>query len=244
MRMPPMDRNRMLSRVEAAIGREAGLDMHAHPLSLDLADGVLTVSGEVARIATKKLALRAAAGVAGIEQVQDRIHVAAGQPPGDGATRDAVCRALLHEIDFQNCGVQARVKGQGETLRTPGRDASGAIAVAVENGVVTLAGHVISLSHKRLAGALAWWAPGCRNVVNALQVVPPEDDNDDEIVDALRLVLESDPYVHAERVAVSSRDRVVTLEGVVASPAERERAEEDAWGLFAVDKVVNRLEVR
>jgi len=30
----------------------------------------------------------------------------------------------------------------------------------VEDGVVTLNGRVPSLSHKRLAGALAWWNPG------------------------------------------------------------------------------------
>jgi osmotically-inducible protein OsmY len=36
---------------------------------------------------------------------------------------------------------------------------------------------------------------------------------------------------------------VVTLEGLVGSPAERSRAEQDAWCLFAVDRVINRLAV-
>ena len=237
------DKDTVLRQVQAAIGHEAHLDMHTPPISMDFVDGRLTLAGEVGDIGAKKRALRAAAGVAGVNGVVDRLRVDAGPPPGDGATRDAVCRWLLHDIDFQNCALHARVKGQRETLREAGHEPSGAIDVGVDDGVVTLTGQVISLSHKRLAGALAWWARGCRDVVNELEVVPAEDDNDDEIADALRLVLESDPWLRADRIGVNSRDHVVTLDGVVASVGERERAERDAWCLFAVDKVVNRIEV-
>ena len=54
------------------------------------------------------------------------------------------------------------------------------VEAAVRDGVVTLNGRVQSLSHKRLAGVLAWWVPGTRNVVNGLDVQPPEEDTDDE----------------------------------------------------------------
>lgn len=234
----------LLKQVQAAIEHEAHHDMPTHPIAMDFADGTLTLAGAVAHVGIKKLALRAAAGVEGVRGIVDRLHVDAGPSPGDGAMRDAVCRWLLRDIDFQNCALHAVVKGQRETLRQGGRDASGAIAVAVTDGIVTLSGEVISLSHKRLAGVLAWWARGCRDVVNGLEVVPAEDDNDDEIADALRLVLESDPYLRADGIGINSRDHVVTLDGVVASAGERERAERDAWCLFAVDKVVNRIEVR
>jgi osmotically-inducible protein OsmY len=36
----------------------------------------------------------------------------------------------------------------------------------------------------------------------------------------------------------------VTLEGLARSDAEREAAEFDAWALFGVDRVVNRIDVR
>jgi osmotically-inducible protein OsmY len=36
---------------------------------------------------------------------------------------------------------------------------------------------------------------------------------------------------------------VVTLEGLVNTQTVKARAEQDAWCLFAVDKVINRLEV-
>ncbi|NIO09735.1 MAG: BON domain-containing protein, partial [Deltaproteobacteria bacterium] len=43
-----------------------------------------------------------------------------------------------------------------------GADQAGEIEIEVENGVVVLNGHVPSMSHKRLAGVLAWWVPGSR----------------------------------------------------------------------------------
>jgi osmotically-inducible protein OsmY len=131
-----------------------------------------------------------------------------------------------------------------DTLREAIGESSGSIEVSVEDGVVTLTGQVISLSHKRLAGVLAWWARGCRDLVNGLEVVPPEEDNDDEISDALHLVFETDPFVHADQIGISTRNGVVTLQGVVTSEQERKRVEWDAWCLFAVDKVINHIEVR
>ena len=234
----------IVRQVQAAIEHGAGIDMQGGgPIDVRWVDGAIVLDGEVPDIRTKKLACGAAAGAAGTTAVVDRLRVDAGPPPGDGATRDAVCRWLLRDIDFQNCGIYARVKHQRETLREPGPISSGTIEVDVENGVVTLSGHVISLSHKRLAGVLAWWARGCRDVANDLEIMPAEEDNDEEIAEALMLVLESDPYVNADQIGVGAQDRVVTLKGQVLSEGERERAEQDAWCIFAVEKVVNELEV-
>ena len=110
--------------------------------------------------------------------------------------------------------------------------------------MVTLDGRVPGLAHKRLAGVLAWWVPGVRDVVNGLEVVPPEADDDGEITDAVRIVLEKDPLVDASRIGVSSHDAVVTLRGTVRSEVERRMAEWDAWCVFGVDVVTCEIEVR
>ncbi len=115
--------------------------------------------------------------------------------------------------------------------------------VEVADGVVTLNGRVGSLSHMRLAGVLAWWVPGSRDVVNGLDVVPPEEDNDDEVSDAVRLVLEKDPFVNAGQIRVTCSNYAVTLEGLVPKPLEKGMAEADAWYVFRVGEVINRIDV-
>jgi hypothetical protein len=65
----------------------------------------------------------------------------------------------------------------------------GEIAIRVADGTVMLDGKVSRLGQKRLAGALAWWVPGCRVVVNRLGLMTPEEDDEAAISDAVRLVL-------------------------------------------------------
>ena len=77
-----------------------------------------------------------------------------------------------------------------------------------------------------------------------MEVVPLQDDSDQEIAKAVRLVLEKDPFVNVERIRVTVEKAVVTLEGGAPSSPQKEMAEFDAWYVFGVDKVDNRLEVR
>lgn len=233
-----------IRQVRGALENEPRINLHRYPIKVDIADDVVILEGEVESIAAKKLALELAGAVGGIRGVVDRVRIAVAERRGDGALRDALCDFLLRAPEFLNCAIRIRTKGRVETLRDVAAEGSGEIEVAIDDGVVTLEGTVISLSHKRVAGVLAWWTPGCRDVVNALGVVPPEEDNDGEVVDALRLVLEMDPLIQSDQITASCRNYVVTLEGCVRTEAERHQAELDAWALFAVDKVVNRIELR
>ncbi|GAB3625945.1 hypothetical protein PTE30175_01058 [Pandoraea terrae] len=239
----------VLKQVLAAFEHESHLNPQSFPIHMSLSDGILTVTGEVPDIASKKRLMHLTHKFSEGAALVDRLRLRAGPPVADGALRDSVCERLLQAVDFRNCVICARVKGQVEILRSAmdeagSEDGSGAIEVTVQDGVVTLTGQVISLSHKRLAGVLAWWAGGCRDVMNLLDVFPDEDDNDDEITDAVQLVLESDPYVHADQITVHSQDHMVTLAGWVSSEAESKQAERDVWYVDAIDKVVNRIEVR
>src|SRR5512132_47851 len=71
--------------------------------------------------------------------------------------------------------------------------ARGQIDIEVEHGVVTLNGSLPSLAAKRLAGVLAWWVPGVRDVVNGIAVDPPEEDAPIQIEEAVRIALDKDP---------------------------------------------------
>lgn len=233
----------ILGRVRVALEHGGRIDLARYPVAMNLNDGILTLSGDVPAIAQKKHALGAMRAISGVSRVVDRLRVIPVQRLGDGAIRDAVCKWLSRDVDFLNCTIRVRDKGQDEVLRLAGANACGEMEVAVEDGVITLSGTVISLSHKRLAGALAWWSRGCRDVLNELVVEPKEEDNDDELVEALRLILETDPYVHPDRIGVGSRDAVITLQGFVSTNEERNQSELDAWYVHGVRNVINRLEV-
>jgi osmotically-inducible protein OsmY len=91
---------------------------------------------------------------------------------------------------------------------------------------------------------LAWWVPGSHDVVNGIAVVPDEEDSPDAIEESVRLALEKDPFVNATQIRVGARHAVVRLTGIVPTDAEREMAEYDAWYVFGVGDVVNKIAVR
>lgn len=234
----------VLTAVRAAFEREPRINLHKYPVRMEFSDGVLTLEGEAEHVAAKKLSLELAIAVPGVTGIVDRLHVTPSTHMGDGAILDAVRNALLHAPGLQNCTIQVKRKGIWETVREAAVAPHGVIQLSVTDGVVLLDDHVTSLIQKRLAGVLAWWVPGSRDVINGMEVVPPQEDSDEEIAKAVRLVLEKDPFVNAERIHVTVKKSVVTLEGDAPSEPQKEMAEFDAWYVFGVDKVDNRLEVR
>jgi osmotically-inducible protein OsmY len=238
------ERDRVLKEVRAAMEREPRINLHKFPIAMEFSDGVLTLEGETEHIAAKKLGMELAAAVRGVSGIVDRLHVAPSTRMGDGAILDAVRDALLQEPILQNCTLQLIRKGQLETPREITDGPHGVIRVSVTEGVVLLDDHVTGLTQKRLAGVLAWWVPGSRDVINGMEVVPEQPDSDEELAKAVRVVLKKDPFVNGERIRVSAGNAVVTLDGDVPSTAQQEMAEFDTWYVFGVDKVLNHLEIR
>lgn len=234
----------ILREIRAALEHEPRINVHRNPIRLDYRNGSLALEGDVDSIAAKKLAVRSAKLLNGMHNVVDHLRVLPSEARGDGAIRASLGDFLLREPALLRCRLMLRHKGQTEMLRNPGDPAAGWIEVNVEDGVARLTGQVESLSHKRLAGVLAWWTPGRRDVVNELEVVPMEFDNDHEIADALRLVLEIDPMVVADQVSITVRDAVVTLQGLLISEDQRKMAELDAWYLDGVTDVINHIVVQ
>src|SRR5687767_4274732 len=231
------------SHVHAALEREPRINIHRHPIRIASADGTVTLEGEVADVAAKKLALELAGQVRGVRAVVDRLRVAPGERRGDGAVRDSLARLLLEAPELKRCSFNMRSNEKMVVLRRVERDADGDIEISVTDGVILLEGTVISQSHLRFAGALGWWTPGRRDVINALEVRPAYEDRDDEVGEVLRLVLEADPELDAAQIRTNCMGKVVFLDGAVPNEHQRRRAELDAWSLAAIRGVVNRLEV-
>lgn len=232
--------------VQAALEREIGASLHRFPIRVEFnpALGSIVLEGEVADIAAKKRAYRLASQVEGVAGVIDRLRVAPAERRGDGAIRASLLEALMQEPALRDCALRVRENGVMRTVRDGGDPSAGHIDIVVQDGVVELFGQTLSLSHKRLVDALAWWVPGVCDVVNEIEVVPPEADNEGEIADAVRIVLEKDPLVHADQIGVRVRDHTVTLTGLAGTEQERHMAELDAWYLTGVENVVNEIVVR
>ncbi len=239
--MAEKTKEQILKETRAALERDTRVNLHRFPIHIDFSGGDLALEGEVENVAAKKIALEIAASACGIGGIIDRLRVVPAERMGDGEIRDHVCGALIEEPALEGCAVHARLNDRVRTLRESTLGRPSAIEVAVTDGVVLLEGEVPSLSHQRLAGVLAWWVPGSRDVVNCLEVIPPQKDSDEEVTEAVRLALEKDPFIGAAQIRVSTRNYVVTLEGLVVNEKVKEMAESDAWYVFGVDGVVNKL---
>lgn len=237
------EQKKILDAVRTALASEPAVAQGAQAIKLHYDDGALTLEGEVASVAAKKLAMEAAASLPAVTGIVDRLTVAPATPMGDGEIRDALRNVFLQEPAFSDFAIHEVAAGRIDMVREPMRK-TGVIEYEVSNGVVTLNGQVPGLGHKRLAGVLAWWVPGSCDVINGIAEAPAEEDNDAEMTDAVRLALEKDVFVNASQIRVSTQNRVVTLDGLVPKAAEKEMAERDAWYVFGVDRVVNRLTVR
>lgn len=238
-------RDAIVKQVRAGLEHEPRINLHRYPLRIDyLDDDTVLLEGEVADVAAKKLALERAGAVPGPKGIVDRLKVTAARPMGDGAIRDAICHGIMGEPALSECAVTVGDAKASRIAREPAEGSPDIIEIAVQGGVATLNGRVYSRALKRLVGVLAWWVPGTQDVINGIEVSPAQEDNDYEISDAVRQVLEKDKLVDAGSLRVSCRGAVVTLDGVAVGERQKEMAEADAWYVFGVNEVINRIEVR
>lgn len=235
----------VLAKVRATLRSEPrlGPSFHASELRIE-PDGALVLAGEVPSVAAKKLALERVAALGGIAGIVDRLHVRPAVRMTDKEIRVHLRDMLIEELSFKHLEISEAEAGSLRLVRGVPTGARGIIQTEVRDGVVTLNGRVPGLVSKRLAGVMAWWVPGVCDVVNGIAVEPPEDDGPEMIAEAVRVVLERDPFVNVGQVGVDVQGTTIRLLGLVRSEIEKQAAERDAWCIFAADKVINAIQVR
>lgn len=245
-----MSKQEVLKQVRAAMRSEPRVGAHFRADRLDIDDsGSLTIIGEAPSVAVKKLALERAASVPAVTSIVDRLHVAPASVMGDADIRAHLRDFYTMEPSFAGFAVR-QMQSQTdsglpvfETVSGDPETARGRIDIEVREGVVILNGRAPGLVSKRLAGVMAWWTPGVRDVVNGLEVDPPEEDAPIQIEEAVRVVLERNPLIDAGQIRVGVRKSVVRLTGRLPSEGLRQMAGRDAWCVFGVDDVINDIEV-
>lgn len=248
--MPSANAEDYLKVARAALTQDAHLntrlDQQTRAVKLHLEADMLVLQGEVEDIVLKRraaLAVSEAVAVAGITVI-DHLNVRPMEVLGDEAVRVTVLRNLQEEGGLLRCSLWIGGNdADAGPVREQTDESRGRISVSVQDGVVVLEGYVQSLTERRLAEVNTWWAQGCRRVDNQLQVIPPEQDNDDELNDAVLMTLEKSPLVHAEQLQVATRHGIVKLRGVVNNATQKDIVVMTPWYVPGVKGVEDQLQV-
>lgn len=236
----------IIKNINARLEADTRINLHRSPVTVKIENNAVILEGEMDNIAEKRATVDAATRTLFRRdhwQVVDRLDVKPASRKGNRELKEGATLALLDEPVFRAYTILARAEKQLDTIRDMKPDYREILAEILD-GRITLSGQVESLSHQRLAEVLMWWTPGCRYVLNLLQIVPPEQDNDNEINDAVRMVLEKDPLVHSSQLAIHTAGGVVEMLGSLASKEEKKIAVMDAWYVPGVSDVVDRIDTR
>lgn len=220
------------------------IDVNAAKLTIHCQDDILILAGDVGNIKAKRLIPQIAAAAALDDiPVLDRLTLTQTTVRTDDELLGAVLQSFAEEPEFHDHQVFPR--GINAAVFAAVEQTGRVIGVMVKDGIVCLSGTVDSLTHRRFSEVLAWWTSGCRDVDNRLHVVPSECDNEDEITDAIRLIIEKDPFLDANQVKIDVHDgNKVTLTGSLSSEEQKRMAEYDAWYVLGVHSVINNITVR
>jgi osmotically-inducible protein OsmY len=202
-------------------------------IPVNVADGVVTLKGEVDSWEEKRLAGYIVKGIKGVKGVDNEITVANDVPRPDSDIKAEVERKLQLDPYVYD----------------------GPINVEVRLGVVDLSGTVGSAIEKNQA-TIDSWVAGVVDVESGnLEVQgwindrmvregPVVVTNDSEIKSAVEAALKYDPRTDEFDIGVEVNERVVTLTGTVDNLLAKASAESDAWNTTGVADVDNGIKVR
>jgi osmotically-inducible protein OsmY len=174
----------------------------ASDITVEVNDGEVTLGGRVSAYAAHKAAIEDAWEVSGVTDVRVQIAIrypVGGALPTDDEIRNNVNATLSWNQDIDGSRIE----------------------VAVENGLVTLAGSVNAYWKKVRAEEVLSHLRGITGFQNLLTVVPTQDATDEQIAEDIVAALNRNATVDASRINVKVKRGLVTLSGTVASPATR-----------------------
>jgi osmotically-inducible protein OsmY len=244
---PPADRT-IREAVELALIRDPRVDASGIELRVD--DGVVHLTGRVGRLAAKRAAADDARNTVGVLRVDNLVQVRPESAERDAAVERRLERALQRAAGLEDYPIE----------------------VAVDRGVARLSGTVDAYHQKARADEVAAGVGGVVRLNNALAVRaerspfvfdPYVDDwlvhgygwrpsppaartrkaaDDRALRQAVERKLRWNPFVDPAAIQITVAGGVVTLNGLVASPAARQSATADALAAGA-GSVINRLEL-
>jgi osmotically-inducible protein OsmY len=230
-----MHKDETARAIQAALEHAPDVNTRLFPIRVLNEGDEVRLEGEVENIIAKRRALQIARAAAPQAHISDGLRLRIAQRQEDQELTQTVVRTLAGEPVFANFRIDAELAEC---------DRADWIGVSARSGVVRLLGSANSLSHRRMAEVLTWWVRGCADVDNRIRVEPAEHDNDAEISDAVRLILDKDPSIDAQQIGVRTRNKEVFLTGAVPSEDARRIVSYDCWYIPGVHAVHNDISVR
>lgn len=182
-------------------------------------NGIVTLTGHVGSYTERMAAEKAAQKVRGVRGVVEEIKVRFGgqAPPRD----EDLAQRAVQLLDW--------------SATVP----KGAVQVKVQDGWVTLNGHVEWQYQKEEAHAALKRMSGVAGIINLIEVQPRVSAAD--VRNKIEAALKRSAELEAGAIRVTVNDSKVTLEGKVHAWYERQLAENAAWSAPGVRTVVDNL---
>ena len=211
MRRSPGDRRRPDEQIRKALELALKYDPRTRRSAIEVAvsDRMVTLSGTVDSLDSKKAAESDAENITGVRRVLNHIEVSQLFEPTDSDVRREVRRALLEDPFLQGAPM---------------------IDVQFRGGTVSLSGTVHSLFDKARAETITARMPGVMDIKNNLRSLVPLTGRRDALIQRrIQEGMKWNPYLYDQNITVGVEDGQATLTGTVYSLAESRLATKKAY---------------
>jgi osmotically-inducible protein OsmY len=214
-----IDDTEIARAVTAELTEETGV--RSDDIQVAYADGIVRLEGVVDSLADKRQAVAVATTIRGVRAVVDQLSLRPSDPDVDQIT--------------------GRIT---EELRDNPVTDTWQIVVGVDEGVVTLRGHVDSYVAKMLGEQMVADIGGVREIVNDLVVEQVAERSSDEIQLEIEKRIQGDLWLIDPDIRVTVDDGQVTLTGTVETEAAKQRLHSLAWvaGVTFVEDAAVRVD--
>jgi osmotically-inducible protein OsmY len=195
--------------------------IHANDISISTEEGIVTLTGLIRNLAEKNYADLEAKKISGVRGVINRLVLE---------------QSYLSDDEILKT-IQTRL--ENNTAIT-----SDQIIVTSINGIVRLHGQVHSYAESNEAEFLISEVFGVKEIINELDVLYEDQRTDKQIEADVKNTLERDVYLTGLPIKVSVVNGIVILEGEVGNLYQKARAVEQAYYVWNVKGVDDRLIVK